>query len=89
MLLSGLKINSPSLILHPHVACECHNPEENKKSRRPTCAIDQGALRCPCRCGIQYGGSTDHATINTNFMPEFKQKIQHCYRNQFFVTKDM
>ena len=23
------------------------------------CAIDQGASRCPCKCEIQYGGSTD------------------------------
>ena len=22
-------------------------------------------------------------------MPDFEQKIQHCYHNQFFVTKDM
>ena len=28
-------------------------------------------------------------TINTNFMPDFKQKIQHCYHSHFFVTKDM
>ena len=28
-------------------------------------------------------------TTNTNFMPDFQQKIQHCYHNQFFVTKDM
>ena len=39
------------------------------------CAIDQGALRCPWRCEIQCGGGTDHATINTNFMPDFEQTI--------------
>ena len=33
--------------------------------------------------------NTGAATINTNFMLDFEQKIQHCYRNQFFVPKDM
>ena len=33
--------------------------------------------------------NTDAATINTNVMGDFEQKIQHCYQNQFFVTKDM
>ena len=33
--------------------------------------------------------NTDAATINTNFMLDFEQKIPHCYHNQFFVTKDM
>ena len=33
--------------------------------------------------------NSNAATINTNLMPDFEQKIQHCYRNQFFVTKDM
>ena len=31
------------------------------------CAIDQGALLCPCKCEIQYGGSTDqkHTCLST------------------------
>ena len=35
--------------------------------------------------------NTDAATINKNFMhfTNFEQKIQYCYHNQFFVTKDM
>ena len=33
--------------------------------------------------------NSNAATINTNLMPDFEQKIQHCYHNQFFVTKDM
>ena len=35
--------------------------------------------------------NTDAGTINKNFMhfTNFEQKIQHCYHNQFFVTKDM
>ena len=35
--------------------------------------------------------NTDAATIKKNFMhfTNFEQKIQHCYHNQFFVTKDM
>ena len=33
--------------------------------------------------------NTDAATINMNFMPDFEQKIQQCYLNQFLVTKDM
>ena len=38
------------------VACKCHNlKKKSVKSRRPMCAIDQGALRCPCRLEIQYG----------------------------------
>ena len=60
---------------------------KNEKSRRPMCAIDQGALRCPCRFEIQYGGGMDLATMNTNFMPDFEQKIQHCYHNHFLLQK--
>ena len=33
--------------------------------------------------------ANSNATINTNFMPDFEQKIQHCYHNQFFVEKDI
>ena len=33
--------------------------------------------------------ANSNATINTNFMPDFEQRIQHCYHNQSFVTKDM
>ena len=35
--------------------------------------------------------NTDAATINKNFIhfTNFEQKIQHCYHNQFFATKDM
>ena len=33
--------------------------------------------------------NSNAVTINTNFMPDFEQKIQPCYHNPFFVTKDM
>ena len=33
--------------------------------------------------------ANSNATENTNFIPDFAHKIQHCYHNQFFVTKDM
>lgn len=40
------------------VACECHSQKKKKlRSQRPMCAIDQGALRCPCRCEIHYGSA--------------------------------
>ena len=45
------------------VAYLCHSWKKkfkkDIKGRRPMCAIDQGALRCPCKCEIQYGGSMD------------------------------
>ena len=33
--------------------------------------------------------ANSNATENTNFIPDFEHKIQHCYHNHFFVTKDM
>ena len=38
---------------------------------------------------VLYFPNSNAATINTNLMLDFEQKIQHCYHNQFFVTKDM
>ena len=78
-----LVISTFQFSVHSSVAhtCSVFFPSDNKFSQQ---AISQQKMRKLTVTLLRYA-----VTININFMADLEKKIQLCYHNNIFVTKDM